>query len=204
MRKEFLRGLTSVSAFGLVLAVFGTNIAMANAGTINSYLGIAVSKIETPDTGEDTEYYKSDYGELSDENLEKLLLDSYEQCVNEQAEGSVLLRNENNALPLSSEERSGNALDNAIEAVMELEDIQKRVISVKIVAQQDILVIQIQNYYDRNLIYEDGLPVTTKKNRYEHGYGMKSIRYMAEKYNGTITVSSEDDIFRLQILIPAV
>ncbi len=203
MRKEFLRGLTSVSAFGLVLAVFGTNIAMANAGTINSYLGIAVSKIETPDTGEDTEYYKSDYGELSDENLEKLLLDSYEQCVNEQAEGSVLLRNENNALPLSSEERSV-ALDNAIEAVMELEDIQKRVISVKIVAQQDILVIQIQNYYDRNLIYEDGLPVTTKKNRYEHGYGMKSIRYMAEKYNGTITVSSEDDIFRLQILIPAV
>ena len=106
MRKEFLRGLTSVSAFGLVLAVFGTNIAMANAGTINSYLGVAVSKIETPDTGEDTEYYKSDYGELSDENLEKLLLDSYEQCVNEQAEGSVLLRNENNALPLSSEERS--------------------------------------------------------------------------------------------------
>lgn len=203
MRKEFLRGLTSVSAFGLVLAVFGTNIAMANAGTINSYLGIAVSKIETPDTGEDTEYYKSDYGELSDENLEKLLLDSYEQCVNEQAEGSVLLRNENNALPLSSEERSV-ALDNAIEAVMELEDIQKRVISVKIVAQQDILVIQIHNYYDRNLIYEDGLPVTTKKNRYEHGYGMKSIRYMAEKYNGTITVSSEDDIFRLQILIPAV
>lgn len=96
----------------------------------------------------------------------------------------------------------GNALDNAIAAVLALRDPKKRVISVKIITQQSLLVIQIQNYYDNKLHFEDGLPITTKKNKRDHGYGMKSIRYTAEKYNGTITVKTEDHIFMLQVLIP--
>lgn len=96
----------------------------------------------------------------------------------------------------------GNALDNAIAAVLALNDPKKRVISVKIITQQSLLVIQIQNYYDNKLYFEDGLPVTTKKNKRDHGYGMKSIRYTAEKYNGTITVKTEEHIFMLQVLIP--
>lgn len=96
----------------------------------------------------------------------------------------------------------GNALENAIHAVMELEEVMKRVVSVKIISQNSILVIQIQNYYKGKLEFENGLPVTTKKNKRDHGYGMKNIRYTAEKYNGTITVNAGDQIFTLQILIP--
>lgn len=48
----------------------------------------------------------------------------------------------------------GNALDNAIRAVLELEDEMKRVISVKIVIQNSILMIQIQNYYSGKLRFE--------------------------------------------------
>ena len=96
----------------------------------------------------------------------------------------------------------GNALDNAIRAVMELEDAMKRVISVKIVIQNSILMIQIQNYYKGSLHFENGLPLTTKKNKRDHGYGMKSIQHTAEKYDGTITVNTENTIFMLQILIP--
>lgn len=96
----------------------------------------------------------------------------------------------------------GNALDNAIRAVLELEEKAKRVISVKVLAQDSILVIQIQNYYEGNLRFDGGLPITTKKDKRDHGYGMKSIRYTAEKYNGTITVSGENQIFTLQILVP--
>lgn len=96
----------------------------------------------------------------------------------------------------------GNALDNSIRAVMELKDVMKRVISVKIISQNSILVIQIQNYYQGELAFENGLPVTTKKNKREHGYGMKSIQHVAEKYNGTITVKADNNIFILQILIP--
>lgn len=96
----------------------------------------------------------------------------------------------------------GNALDNAITAVMDLEDPQKRVISVNVMTRKSFLMIQIQNYYEKELRFEEGLPVTTKKNKRDHGYGMKSIRYTVEKYNGTITVKAEQHIFMLQILIP--
>lgn len=96
----------------------------------------------------------------------------------------------------------GNVLDNAIEAVMKLDDPQKRIISVKIITQKELLMIQVQNYYSERLHFEDGLPVTTKKNKRDHGYGMKSIRYTAEKYNGAVTVRAENNIFMLQILLP--
>lgn len=61
---------------------------------------------------------------------------------------------------------------------------------------------EIQNDYLGGLNFENGLPITTKKDRRNHGYGMKSIRYTAEKYNGTITVQVKNHIFMLWILIP--
>lgn len=96
----------------------------------------------------------------------------------------------------------GNALDNAIQAVMEIQDDEKRVISVKILTQNHLIMIQVQNYFESNLKFENGLPLTTKKDKRNHGFGMKSIRYTAEKYNGTITVQAKNHIFMLQILIP--
>lgn len=96
----------------------------------------------------------------------------------------------------------GNALDNAITAVLELKEPKKRVISVKIIHQNHILVIQVQNYYEGERSFVGGLPLTTRKNRQDHGFGMKSIRYTAEKYNGTITAQAKNGIFMLQILVP--
>jgi len=96
----------------------------------------------------------------------------------------------------------GNALDNAITEVMNLEDPEKRVLSLRILTRNKLLVIEIQNYYDKKLHFEEGLPVTTKKNKWYHGFGMKSIQHTAEKYNGTISVRTEDAIFTLLIIVP--
>lgn len=96
----------------------------------------------------------------------------------------------------------GNALDNAINAVMELENLDKRIISLKMIRQNEILIIQIQNYFHQQLNFNGGIPVTTKNDRNLHGYGLKSIKYTAEKYDGTITINTENDIFTLQILLP--
>lgn len=85
---------------------------------------------------------------------------------------------------------------------MKVTDPDKRVVSTKLIIQSDLMVIQVQNYYEGKLQFEKGLPLTTKKNKADHGYGMKSIRYTAEKYNGTITVQTKKQIFMLQILIP--
>ena len=95
----------------------------------------------------------------------------------------------------------GNALDNAVYSVQKIKEPDKRVISMKMITQNGLLMIQIQNYFTGVIHFEDGLPVTTQKDS-NHGYGMKSIRHTVEEYNGTITVNTKDDIFTLQILIP--
>ena len=96
----------------------------------------------------------------------------------------------------------GNALDNAITAVIKIEEHAKRVLDLKIIDQNDIMVIQVQNYFEGTIKFKNGIPMTTKYDKNEHGYGIKSMRYTAEKYGGTITASAKDNIFTLQILLP--
>ncbi|WP_236029149.1 beta-glucosidase [Bifidobacterium miconisargentati] len=96
------RGLTSVAATLLVFGVCGTQTALTYTGTINSALGTSTTKIVNNGDAGDTDYYKSSYGDLNAENLQKLIADTYDEAVQEQEEGSVLLRNENNALPMKA------------------------------------------------------------------------------------------------------
>jgi len=96
----------------------------------------------------------------------------------------------------------GNALDNAITAVEKISDKEKRVINLKVLNQNNMFMLQLQNYYNGVLSFEDGMPLTTKTDKTQHGFGVKSIRYLAEKYGGTMTVNAKDGIFTLQILLP--
>lgn len=96
----------------------------------------------------------------------------------------------------------GNALDNAIECVEKILDTEKRLIHVTVSAQRNFVLIRFENYYEGDLHFSEGLPVTTKEDGNFHGYGLKSIRYVAGKYGGTVTVRTEKQWFVLQILIP--
>lgn len=96
----------------------------------------------------------------------------------------------------------GNALDNAIETVMQYKDRQKRVIQVSVFPKGNFQMIRVRNYCETKPAFEDGLPVSTKADRDYHGYGLKSIRYTAEKYGGGITCVAGEDYFSLQILLP--
>lgn len=78
----------------------------------------------------------------------------------------------------------------------------RRIISIRVFCQQKMIMIQIQNYYEGHLKFIDGLSQTTKKEKDFHGYGMKSLRYTAEKYNGTLTTAAENQIFSVHILLP--
>ncbi len=46
------------------------------------------------------------------------------------------------------------------------------------------------------------LPQSHKEDSANHGFGMKSIRFLAEKYGGTMEFSTADGLFTLQILLP--
>ena len=96
----------------------------------------------------------------------------------------------------------GNALDNAIENVSKYKNQNKRVISLSIKAVGDFLSIQTENYCEGTMEFEDGLPVTIKRNKAYHGYGMKSMRHIAKKYGGSLVCGVRNHSFTLQILLP--
>lgn len=97
----------------------------------------------------------------------------------------------------------GNALDNAIECVSKYPDPDRRVVSLSISAKESFLCIQTNNYYEGHITMRNGLPVTTKTRRREmHGFGVQSIRHVAEKYGGSIYINLNDHIFLLQVVIP--
>ena len=50
--------------------------------------------------------------------------------------------------------------------------------------------------------FVDGLPQTTKPDRKNHGFGVKSMRLVIEKYGGVLTMNARGGTFELDALIP--
>lgn len=96
----------------------------------------------------------------------------------------------------------GNALDNAIESVKRITNKEKRLIHLMVKKQKDFVRIRVENCYNNELDFENGLPVTTKKDKKYHGYGLKSIQNTVKKYNGSVTINTKENWFELRILIP--
>lgn len=96
----------------------------------------------------------------------------------------------------------GNALDNAIESELKIEDKEKRLIHVTVSKQMNFLMIRIENYFEAAIKSQEGNFLTTKKDKDLHGYGIKSIRYTVEKYHGAVTIDTSNHWFDLKILIP--
>lgn len=95
-----------------------------------------------------------------------------------------------------------NILDNAIEAVMKIKQKDKRIISLNITCNHGLSILSIYNYFNNEIRIEGGVPLTSKKDKKEHGFGFKSIKNVVEKHGGTLTFETDNDIFRLQVTIP--
>ncbi len=96
----------------------------------------------------------------------------------------------------------GNALDNAIESVAQEKDPERRLIHLMVTERNGFIFIMMTNYCRAEVNFKDGLPVTTKADRRNHGYGIRSMRHAVRKYNGTLTTQIKNDAFELKILIP--
>lgn len=96
----------------------------------------------------------------------------------------------------------GNMLDNAIESVSRQKEKEKRLIWLYVSREKQFVRIRTENYCDEKIQFRNGMPVTTKKDRRLHGYGMKSICATVEKYGGSTVARQRDNWFELKILIP--
>lgn len=99
----------------------------------------------------------------------------------------------------------GNAIDNAIEATRKVTSPEKRCISlyVRNVLGNKISV-SIENYFTGSLkLNPSRLPSTSKGDTNYHGFGMKSMKMIADLYDAEMKVTTNKDRFFLVFLFDA-
>ena len=94
----------------------------------------------------------------------------------------------------------GNLLDNAIEACRKVKP-EKRRIVLKITQQGPCLSVSVTNSIAARIQVENNTVRTTKDQPALHGFGLSSIREIAEKYSGNFTFRSSDTEFTACVLL---
>lgn len=95
----------------------------------------------------------------------------------------------------------GNLLDNAIEYETTVPDPEKRFISLTVRNMMGKASVHIENYFEGSIELKDGLPATTKADSSLHGYGLKSVRRIADKYDGSFFTQQKDGMFQVSLLL---
>ena len=98
----------------------------------------------------------------------------------------------------------GNLLENAIEAAGKTEN---KYLSVHIKLKRGILKVNIENSFESSCILceeqnrKDTILKTTKPFTEQHGIGLKNVKKIVEKYNGTMAVTAQEGIFCVNLLL---
>ena len=93
----------------------------------------------------------------------------------------------------------GNLLDNAIEAS---KDSKRKIIRLDVRADDGFLSILMKNTIDKSVLDANSELRTTKKEKAYHGFGVKNIKRIIDKYNGFIDYYEEDGYFVCDIMLP--
>lgn len=90
-----------------------------------------------------------------------------------------------------------NALDNALNAQLELPE-KKRRVKVLLKNSDGRLLLSVKNPFRKPPRFVDGIPVSARAG---HGYGTQSIRYLTERAGGNCQFSVQKDMFVLRVIL---
>ena len=93
----------------------------------------------------------------------------------------------------------GNLLDNAIEAVAELE--KERQIKTTINYDKGRLIIQVENLYQGERAKIGNRYLTTNKEPSQHGLGLENVKSVLQKYDGTMEITQQKEVFSVSLLL---
>lgn len=94
-----------------------------------------------------------------------------------------------------------NLLNNAIEACEKCSG--KRFIKIKLVREEQKLILSIRNTYNGYIRYENDIIQTTKKgNVTNHGIGLQNVIHVIEKYEGYYIIEPMEQEFVFSAIIP--
>ncbi len=93
----------------------------------------------------------------------------------------------------------GNLLDNSVNAVTALPPEQRRITVTCRMLSQKMLGLSVENPYSGKLSFgPNGLPAAKRKN---HGIGLASVAATVHRYHGTMTITGDDGIFAVNLLL---
>ena len=92
----------------------------------------------------------------------------------------------------------GNLLENALEACEGNDDSW---VKIQITQQYDNLQFRVSNPIYTTLKWEDGIPKTSKNQKDQHGFGLKSVKKIVEEREGFFKVSIKEGTFIVEIIL---
>lgn len=93
----------------------------------------------------------------------------------------------------------GNMLDNAIEACEKCSG--EKLIETSISIRDNKCSIIVSNSVEAEILKNNKTLKTTKKDTKNHGFGVRSIRAIAEKYGGVVNFYQERNMFNCQVVL---
>ena len=94
-----------------------------------------------------------------------------------------------------------NVIRNALEACERVEEQQKREILIEITYYKKNVIVLIKNTFNGKLLWKDGIPVSVKKDKWNHGYGINNIKNAIQKIKGDIRFFEEEGYFCVEIIL---
>lgn len=91
-----------------------------------------------------------------------------------------------------------NLCENAYEAC---EQCDKKLIRLGLCNKRSYIWFRIGNMIERSVLRDNQELITTKENKSEHGFGMKSVRRLVEKYEGAMNVYEADAMFWVEVIL---
>lgn len=125
------------------------------------------------------------------------------RIVCEQRKISLTVKNEIYDLgflsPMDTSAIFDNAIDNAVEACMKLQEEAIREIRLHIRSAGYFILIEFKNTYSEEPVKQEGILLTGKRDKKAHGYGIRNICNTAQKYGGDGACYYKDGIFTLLV-----
>lgn len=93
----------------------------------------------------------------------------------------------------------GNLIDNALQAVSLVPE--NKFIDIALHYSKGMLIIKISNPFVNEIKKSGDKVITSKKDKKNHGYGLTSVKEAVEKYNGTIEINPDNNIFTVTAIL---
>ena len=94
-----------------------------------------------------------------------------------------------------------NILDNAIEACNKIKNDEKY-IKIRGTFVKSYYVIRCENSKVNKIKIKNNRIISSKKDKFIHGIGLKSVKSSLKKYDGELEIEDFEDKFLVQIYIP--